>query len=47
MADTSIYEQRTYWLQQARTRLYRATKDYTRLSARCHCQLELVRHTAT
>ena len=27
MADTSISKQRTYWLQQARTRLYRATKD--------------------
>jgi hypothetical protein len=26
MADTSIYEQRTYWLQQARTRLYRPTR---------------------
>jgi hypothetical protein len=37
MADTSIYEQRIYWLQQARTRLYRATSDYTRLSERCHC----------
>jgi hypothetical protein len=37
MADTSIYEQRVYWLQQARTRLYRATSDYTRLSERCHC----------
>ena len=37
MADTSIYEQRVYWLQQARTRLYRATRDYTKLSERCHC----------
>jgi hypothetical protein len=37
MADTSIYEQRVYWLQQARTRLYRATSDYTKLSERCHC----------
>ena len=37
MADTSIYEQRTYWLQQARTRLYRAAKDYTKLSQQCHC----------
>ena len=37
MADTTIYEQRVYWLQQARTRLYRATKDYTKLSQQCHC----------
>ena len=37
MADTSIYEQRVYWLQQARTRLYRATRDYTKLSERCNC----------
>ena len=37
MADTSIYEQRTYWLEQARTRLYRATKDYNKLSQRCDC----------
>jgi hypothetical protein len=37
MADTSIYEQRTYWLEQARTRLYRATQDYKKLSQRCNC----------
>jgi len=37
MADTSIYEQRTYWLEQARTRLYRASKDYNRLAQRCDC----------